>query len=103
VPWMHVDVLTSCFWRKCCKPALLKGTFLYSKYSNECLGYINREVLDQLNNYHPLKYDSVPLSYNQCPDCVFWIMSPRLPIHGHSIYTGVTQGCEKIWLYLVPH
>jgi len=28
----------------------------YSEYSNECLGYIKRQVLDQLNDCHPLKY-----------------------------------------------
>jgi len=76
-----------------------RNQLLYSAYINECLGYIKREVLDQVNNCHPLKYDSMPLSCNQCPDFVFWIMSPRLCIHGHGIYTEVTQGCEKIWLY----
>jgi len=72
-----------------------RNQLLYSEYSNECLDYIKREVLDQLNNCHPLKYDSVPLSCNQWPDCVFWVVSPCLPIQDHSIYTGVTQGCEK--------
>ena len=31
-----------------------RNQLLYSEYSNECLGYIRREVLDQLNNYHSL-------------------------------------------------
>jgi hypothetical protein len=47
-----------------------RNQLLYSEYSNECLGYIKKEVLDQLNNYYPLKYDSVPLSCNQHPDCL---------------------------------
>jgi len=34
-----------------------RNQLLYSEYSYECLGYIKREVLDQLNNCHPLKYD----------------------------------------------
>jgi len=39
-----------------------RNQLLYREYINECLGYFKREVLDQVNNYHPLKYDSVPLS-----------------------------------------
>jgi hypothetical protein len=66
-----------------------RNQLLYSEYSNECLGYIRREVLDQLNNYHSLSMTLCHRVVIYVQTEVFWILSPHLPIHGHSIYTGV--------------